>query len=197
IVDFGKEKIGFSGMSSTDFEFTIKLPTKFMGLRLVPNTFTMLTGRSASEAMDTFLLLSDVYSDFDTKRFFSLSFNLAKQYLINFIESKLGGHTPDIYTCLFNNFSTNIPKSVSEICQILNISQSQCQRVFLKHYGLTPKVVLSILRFQRALYLLVSTRKKSNYIMDHVSYYDQPHFIKDFKKNIGLTPIELLKKFDK
>ena len=39
----------------------------------------------------------------------------------------------------------------------------------------------------------MSSDAKPNDILDATTYYDQSHFIKDFKKHIGLTPIEYIK----
>lgn len=195
VVDFEEKLIGFSGMSSTDFHFKIQLPAKFMGLRLTPGAFHQLTKREPQAAMDKFLPISEVYGDFNQKYFFSLSFDEAKQYLIDFMKSKIGNIQPNSYTKLFNDLIPEPPASVSELCQILNLSQSQCQRNFNKTFGLSPKVVLSILRFQKSITLLTSTKTKPSDLLEFSQYYDQSHLINDFQRNIGLTPLELLAKY--
>ncbi|MGX2946724.1 helix-turn-helix domain-containing protein [Enterococcus alishanensis] len=195
VVDFEAKVIGFSGMTSTDFHFPIHLPAKFMGLRLMPNAFHQLTGRKPQDALDKLLSIAEIYTDFDCDLFFSLSFEEAREYLIGFISNKMDGFVPDTYSKLFSKFSQDPPSSVSEVCQILNLSQSQCQRNFIKHYGLTPKVVLSILRFQKAITILTSTKSRPSDVLEFVRYYDQSHFINDFKRNIGLTPLELISRY--
>lgn len=193
VVDFKNKTIGFTGMSSTNFNFIIDVPTKFMGLRLMPGAFYQLTKTPAEEAMDNFIYISTIYDDFDIELFFKLSFDKAKSYLVNYMIFKTKGLIPNAYTKLFNKLENNPPDTVTEICEILNLSQSQCQRNFKKHYGLTPKSVLSILRFQKALAALTTT--ESNDILELVRYYDQSHFINDFKRNIGITPLELISKY--
>ncbi|MGM0123775.1 hypothetical protein IGI37_001149 [Enterococcus sp. AZ194] len=195
VVDFEEQRIGFSGMSQTDLHFPIRLPRKFMGLRLMPGAFHQLTGRKAIEAMDNFLSITEVYTEFDASYFFSLSFEKAKMYLINFINQKTQGIRPSLYTQLFNELIHDPPTSVAEMSQQLNISQSQCQRNFNKNYGLTPKVVLSIIRFQKSLGILTKTEQKPSEVLASVQYYDQSHFINDFKRTIGLTPHELLARY--
>ncbi|MDR2977729.1 MAG: helix-turn-helix domain-containing protein [Streptococcaceae bacterium] len=60
-------------------------------------------------------------------------------------------------------------------------------------------MVLSILRFQKVLKMLLSNEAglKATDILRTINYYDQAHFIRDFKKNAGLTPLELLRKYQK
>lgn len=195
IVDFDNKAIGFSGMSKSNFHFPIQSPAMFMGLRLMPATFHQLTEKPAYVAMDNFVPLTTIYSDFDIDSFFSLSFEKAKDYLIDFIKNKLFGIVPNDYVKLFNELIVDPPASVSDLCSLLNISSRQCQRDFSKHYGLTPKMVLSILRFQKSLSFLISAKTKPSDILEFTSYYDQSHLINDFKKNIGITPYQLVSKY--
>ncbi|RVU55476.1 DUF6597 domain-containing transcriptional factor [Anaerosphaera multitolerans] len=195
VVDFDNKVVGFSGMSTTDFNFTVSLPGRFMGLRFLPGAFYQLTGISASIAMDNFLNIQEVYEDFDCQRFLNLSFNEAKTYLLDFIKIKFESLNPSTYTLLFNKLCENPPSTARELHMLLNLSASQCQRNFIKHYGIGPKKVLSILRFQKCLRILTSTESKPIDILELVQYYDQSHFINDFKGNIGITPFELLSKY--
>lgn len=192
VIDFEQRIIGFSGSCTTDFNFLIQSSGRFMGLRLMPGAFYQLTGRLPNEAMDSFLAISQVYDDFDSNSFFSFDFDEAQKYLIDFMKRKTMDLIPNSYTRLFNSFCIDIPPSVTKMCRTLNVSQSQCQRNFRKHFGLTPKTVLSILRFQKALLILTSANYKSDEVLEAVQYYDQSHYINDFKKNIGLTPHELI-----
>lgn len=88
---------------------------------------------------------------------------------------------------------------MNELAVNMAKSTRQTQRLFLKHYGLTPKMILSVIRFQRSLEILLdiggSNRKPAD--IDCLGYYDQPHLIKEIKKNIGITPVELLKNYQK
>lgn len=196
VVDFNNKIIGFSGMSKTNFHFQINLPNRFMGLRLMPGAFHQITGILSHAAMDKFLPISEVYSDFNLQLFFSLPFNKAKTYLLQFIASKINKVHPNQYTKLFNELSQNPPVSVKEIYSILHLSPSQCQRNFIKYYGITPKSVLSILRFQKCLKILTSSDSKPSDILELVQYYDQSHFINDFRRHMGITPFELYSKYN-
>ena len=195
VADFDERRIGFSGMSNTNFDYKIDQSAKFMGARLMPGAFHQLTGLPATIAMDTFLPIEAVYANFDRALFFSLPFEQAKEYLKDFISQQTQNKKANIFTGLFHLLSQNTPSTTKELCQRLNYSPRQCQRLFAKHYGITPKAVLSIIRFQKCLKILSSPKAKPADILNAAEYYDQPHCIKDFKRNIGITPMELIRAY--
>ena len=96
---------------------------------------------------------------------------------------------------LFEELNNEIPNSALDVYKKLYYSHRQCQRLFSKNYGLTPQMVLCILRFQWCLKKITTEEKSPKDIMDISNYYDQSHFIHDFKQNIGLTPLELVRKY--
>ena len=53
-------------------------------------------------------------------------------------------------------------------------------------------MVLTVLRFQKCLDLLINRSAKTDEIIGELDYYDQAHFTNDFKRAIGLTPRELV-----
>lgn len=193
VVAFDEKKIGFAGSSKTDFNYEIVTPARFMGVRLIPGAFHQLTGLSASAAMDTFLPIEEVFDDFSCGQFFSLPFEQAKERFKEYVFNKTQGKTPDRFTVLFHSLSETAPATTSELYNALHFSPRQCQRLFLRHYGITPKMVLSIVRFQKCLQILTSPKARPADILSISGYYDQPHFIKDFKRNIGITPLELVR----
>ena len=67
-------------------------------------------------------------------------------------------------------------------------------KIFKEHVGVTPKVFLKIIRFQKALQE-IETHKTVNWtsIAFESGYYDQAHFINDFKEFSGFTPNQYLK----
>ena len=195
VVDFDGGRIGFSGMRHTNFDYTIALPCRFFGARMKPGAFSQLTGLSASLAMDVFLPFGDIFPDFDETGFFSRSFQEAKEFFSSLLQSLWDGRTPDAYTNLFDTFCDEASLSVSDLAARLHLSPRQCQRQFAARFGLTPKLVLSILRFQKCLTILTSEHASYHEVLEATNYYDQPHFIRDFKTNLGITPLELLRRY--
>lgn len=195
VVDFDKGEAGFSGMSETEYDYQIEASKHFMGIRFKPGAFAQLTGLPASHAMDKFLPLKDFDSAFDGEAFFSSSFENAKELLKDYVAQLISVQRPNEFVELFDTLSESVPLSVLALCERLHLSPRQCQRLFMKNYGYSPQKALAILRFQYCLKVLTSKEAKPSDLLSIVNYCDQSHCIKDFKKNIGLTPLELIEKY--
>ena len=195
VVDYDGKRIGFAGMSKTDFNFKINLPNNSMGVRLKPGAFYAITNISANKAMDNFIPIDTIDRHFNIKEFFEFDFLSAKIFFKNYIGSLIKNKKQSKFMTLFEKLNNEIPNSALEVYKKLYYSQRQCQRLFSKNYGLSPQMVLCILRFQWCLKNLTSGEKSPKDIMDISNYYDQSHFIHDFKQNIGLTPFELVRKY--
>ena len=194
VVDYNSKTIGFGGMSKTYFNDVIQMPDKFCGARMKPGAFQQLTGLPATAAMDKFVSLKILDSAFDIDTFFSLPFEQTKVYFIDYLHKLVSGKQPNSFVKMFDEFSTSPPFTAAELYETLNLGPRQCQRLFMKHFGITPQMALSILRFQRCVEILTSKKANPNEVLEATTYYDQSHFIKDFKRNIGLTPFEYLQK---
>lgn len=69
----------------------------------------------------------------------------------------------------------------------------QLERKFLKQIGISPKQLAKVIRLQSALKLLLNEETESLTTIAYKSdYYDQSHFIKDFKEFTGISPKEFL-----
>lgn len=69
----------------------------------------------------------------------------------------------------------------------------QLERKFLKQVGLSPKQLGKVIRLQAALKIMLEQKTENlTQIAYESEYYDQPHFIKDFKEFTGINPKEFL-----
>ena len=195
VVDFDMKTIGYAGMSKTNFNYKINLPVHSMGARFKPGAFYEITSIPANRAMDNFLPIDNIDKNFDKGQFFSLNVSDAKMVFKNYINSLIESKNSGKYINFFDELNENTSNSANDIYKKLHYSHRQCQRLFLKNYGLSPQMVLCILRFQWCLKNLILEKKCQREILDKSNYYDQAHFIHDFKKNIGLTPLELIRKY--
>lgn len=195
IADFDQKQLFFTGNQQTDFDYELETPARFLGARMMPGAFHQLTGLSAVAAMDDFVLLQAVFDDFDQESFFTNTFEAAQKIFQDYLVKKFEGIQPNEFTQLFPRFSQAIPQTTKELYELLYFSPRQCQRLFAKNFGLTPKMVLSILRFQKCLKILTSEQAKPTDILTVTNYYDQPHFNKDFKHHLGITPLELVARY--
>lgn len=89
--------------------------------------------------------------------------------------------------------------SIENISNVLNLSYKSLYRLFSKHIGMGPKTFLKILRFDRACSILQSQYPNNNdwkEIVYYCGYYDQAHFINEFKSIMKESPYHFLKSCD-
>lgn len=79
--------------------------------------------------------------------------------------------------------------SIDKLSQQININRRQLERKFSSVIGLSPKQLSKIIRLQSTLKMLLNKEFTSLTALAYEgNYYDQAHFIKDFKEFTGLTP---------
>jgi AraC-like DNA-binding protein len=81
--------------------------------------------------------------------------------------------------------------SVDELAKQTNINRRQLERKFSAAIGLSPKQLSKTIRLQSTLKMLINKKFTSLTSLAYEGeYYDQAHFIKDFREFTGLTPKE-------
>ncbi|MEZ4667734.1 MAG: helix-turn-helix domain-containing protein [Anaerolineae bacterium] len=78
---------------------------------------------------------------------------------------------------------------IQELAAETGYSKRYLDMLFKEHVGLSPKSLAGILRFQN-IYQLLAQEHAAAYLNDnlYIYYYDQAHFIKEFKRFTGYTP---------
>jgi AraC-like DNA-binding protein len=79
---------------------------------------------------------------------------------------------------------------VSDLAQRAGLGERQLERVFRDRVGLNPKLFLRIVRFQHVLATLRQGRGDTAWaaVAAQHGFYDQSHFIRDFKAFVGAAP---------
>lgn len=83
--------------------------------------------------------------------------------------------------------------TVQGLADTFNLSPRQLERQFAAHAGFSPKRFLRILRFQAAVAHYGDRNLPLTDIALACGYYDQAHFIHDFKQFSGYTPREFFR----
>lgn len=99
-------------------------------------------------------------------------------------------HTPESFRRLFNALKQcNNSLQISEFCQRNNIGMRKLERMYNKYVGVSAKTFCTLNRFQNSLnHLLYNDYSKLYEIAYDNGYFDQMHFIKEFKRFAGNTP---------
>lgn len=84
-------------------------------------------------------------------------------------------------------------KPINDILKADLTKRRQLERKFIKQIGISPKQLGKAIRLQATLQMLLNqTTGTLTDIAYENEYYDQAHFIKDFKEFTGITPKEFL-----
>ena len=196
IVNVLDKSIFYSGISmltdeQTNFNFITTFPEHYFGFRLKPGAFLALTGMQATVAMDRPTPLEEIDPHFDKARFFEMEISQMKQFTIDYLAQLAKNVRKSDYIQLFEHLYLKKFATTEQLYAHMELSPRQVQRQFKKHYGLTPQMVISVIKFQHCLKILLDQPSDRAHLVEN--YYDQSHFINEFKKNIGLTPVEFIK----
>ncbi|MDO6803714.1 helix-turn-helix domain-containing protein [Wenyingzhuangia sp. 1_MG-2023] len=98
-----------------------------------------------------------------------------------------------VKTTIDSLLSTNGNASIKTILRDDLSKRRQLERKFAKQIGVSPKQLGKLIRLQTALKMLLNKETESLTNIAYKSdYYDQAHFIKDFKEFTGTNPKEFL-----
>jgi AraC-like DNA-binding protein len=101
-----------------------------------------------------------------------------------------GASTPENFRKIFNALKqSDNPIQITEFCQRNNIGMRQLERMYNKYVGVSANTYSTLNRFHTSLnQLLIQDYSKLSDLAFDNGYFDQMHFIKDFKRFAGDTP---------
>jgi AraC-like DNA-binding protein len=111
-------------------------------------------------------------------------FLLIEQYLLTLIKNKELSNFDRIkwmHKAILN-------KSVGEICDSLGSTRKRLRRESLLYFGSSVKNIQGLIRFNQTLATIAQNCNES--LSSLHDFYDQSHFINDFKARTGITPIQ-------
>ena len=113
--------------------------------------------------------------------------------LTAFFEKKFlphSGREPGMFACINHIIYSNGMVNVRKLSDKYFLSTRQFERKFKEHAGFAPKLYARIIRFQSARRTNFNKQKSLTEIAYDYGYYDQSHFIHDFKEFSGYQPKE-------
>ena len=177
-------------------EFPLDNIFHYVGIRFFPTIFPMLFKINAKELNNRFERLELIAKG--TSDYIGNSFSYKDDFLT--IKAKLDAHFIRIINksslvreqrfqnalsiILKNSGVVNIQKDLD-----IGLSQRQLRRYFQFYVGETAKTFSQVVRFQNILNARRSTQNlRDNKVFFDLGYFDQAHFIKEFKNFYGVTP---------
>lgn len=177
-------------------EFSIGREFDYIGIRFLPSAFPLLFGidaKTLSDQSHTLKSILPILSDWIAtflvpgKSFDDISILLDRR-LVEWVETNDRCLDWRFYKALILIFK-NHGFLNTETDLGTDLSSRQLRRLFNFYIGTTPKVFSNVVRFQYILHTAPSkqTLKEDKYYLD-VGFFDQAHFIKNFKSFYGITP---------
>ncbi len=179
-------------------EFPIGKTFNYIGVRFLPSAFPVLFGIDAKILSNQSQKLEHILSDFSkwitteikpTQSFERVTKQLNKK-LIEIITQQNFQYDQRFFSALNLIFKK---KGYLDTEKELNtgLSPRQLRRVFNFYIGTTAKRFSNVVRFQHILNAKPSKQSlKENKLYFDIGFYDQAHFIKNFKTFYGVTPSE-------
>jgi len=116
--------------------------------------------------------------------------SLIEHFLLNQFKNKNNQCYNDIRFAV-SQMQSNNKISILNLASEVNMSKRNFERKFLDNVGLTPVFYNRIVRFQKAITLINQQNRLTFTELAYMSgYYDQSHFIRDFKQFYGQPPKE-------
>jgi len=177
-------------------EFPLDTSFHYMGIRFLPTMFPQIFDIDATVLSNRYEWLHDVHKE--TARF--LSAEIRSGQTLEQAKSSFDPYFGRLTSKTMFNTDNRLYGALGIILQnrgVINlnddldigISQRQLRRLFKYYIGDTTKTFCKVVRFQNILRAKPSVQslRKSKLFFD-VGYYDQAHFIKEFKNHYGVTP---------
>ena len=84
--------------------------------------------------------------------------------------------------------------SVGEIAKVCAVSESGLRKLFKSTYGISPAEYRIKVRINKAKFLLKGSTLSVAEISEKLGFYDAAYFTKAFKRQVGCTPTEYIKR---
>lgn len=165
------------------------------GIYLYPFAARQLLGFSPTELSnrmpDLYSILGNTGKELEERIFLARNTIHRIQILTSFLEQQFHKCKKDEHSAIAavrHVLQSGHNQTVRELADHFNLSERQFERKFKEYSGFNPKKYLRLVRFGEACNLLTESKKTLSEIAQSCGYYDQSHFIKDFKAFSGYLP---------
>jgi len=166
-----------------------------LGIKFKPAALAQLFDISMHELTNKVIALHDIHS-LEVKALES-SLNEYDNHpqrisaIENFLMNKIhvAGHDTRVNKAIDKIFESNGMITVARLCQFGGTSERQLERLFKKFIGLSPKFYARVIQFSYIFQVIQGQKEMNGSELGIASgYYDQSHFIKNFKAFTGEDP---------
>lgn len=197
VVDFANNSICFAGFSKETEAFQLNRSIDYMGVRLKPSIFYLLFNIEADKIMDKEIPFCDIEKEISLDKILNLkSTNERIEYLKGYLFQKTKDKIEMPFVTMVEGLYNN-PKdqNVIDIAKKLGYNERHLYRVFKVNFGVSPKVLLNILRLHLCLTLILEKNMNLVDIANLCGFYDQSHLIREIKRYTGISPLKIIENY--
>ncbi|MEI7026970.1 AraC family transcriptional regulator [Paenibacillus sp. y28] len=192
------QRSGIYGAASSKYTKILEGTGHAFGVKFRPGGFYPFLQSPLSRLTDQSLALSDIFGPGAEAEAQQIRSAPSPDAMIALAEALLQSKLPepDETVQYINTMIDRIQEDrhitrVEHICQQFSLNIRRLQRLFNQYVGVSPKWVIQLYRLQNAAEALDLDRVHAGPgLSADLGYYDQSHFIRDFKTVIGKTPEE-------
>jgi len=189
------------GVVTGRFSILLKGTDGVFGIKFPPGAFYPFLKTSVSRITNKVLRLTDVF-DVDSQTLEDAIMSQTDDYrMIDLAEAFLRERLPDrdervpeVRRIVERILTDREITTVDDVVDRTGMNKRTLQRLFSRYVGVSPKWVIKRYRLLEAAEQLASNQSAdlSRLAVD-LGYFDQAHFIKDFKSIVGKSPAEFAK----
>lgn len=167
-----------------------------IGVNFHPAALKSVFGLNANELTDQNICISHLAKTSLTDQLLNCSSGQQQaDCLFSFLLQQTHRHEDDNKKTGYAVAALQQGKKLSQVLHDLHLSERSLERLFLTHIGITPVLYARICRFQASVGLLRQGKIRSlTQIAHSLGYFDQSHFIRDFRLFSGVSPGIYLRK---
>jgi AraC-like DNA-binding protein len=197
VLDRGQ--VGIAGVGRERFTYEYEGEGRVFGVKFRPGAFLPFLGAPVSQLTGRTHPLAALWGADDARR---LAAELARSAdldaLVAVVERHLRAHWPQpdpevavvgriVHTLLYDRSVSR----VDDVCARFGLSARSLQRLFQRYVGVGPKWVLQRYRLHEAAERIAEGRDGDWAATAlELGYFDQAHFIRDFKALVGASPAQ-------
>ena len=194
MVDGMGDDSGVMGVVSGRHTRVLEGHGRVFGIKLRPGAFRPILGRAVSTITDGHLPLRDFFGSLEDAILATIDDRERIGIAETHLRERLPAHDPkvdEVNRIMDLILADREITKVEDLVRHSGVGKRTLQRLFSEYVGVSPKWVINRYRLHEAL-----ERAAAGESVDWTSlaldlgYFDQAHFIRDFKKLVGKTPTE-------
>ena len=191
-------EITLLGPTTAATRFDVAGPVLVFGVGILPAGWAALVEEDASLFADSLVDAVDVFGGMLEDTLDAMRFDNRGSRMIAMVDAVMRGLLADAvdapywFTTMADRWlTTDASPSVDVLVREAGVSARQVERLARRIYGAPPKLLARKYRALRCSARIALDHESWQALCDDGSFYDQSHFIREFKHFVGITPNQL------